>query len=200
VNLFSRKLTVKKLKLQVQITVDGYITGVNGEMDWMEFNWDEKLVNYVKELTDSADSIVLGRKLAEGFIPHWYGVSNDATNSEVDAGKTFTELHKIVFSKTLDATHPQKENWINTVICKDDLVTAITTLKAQAGKDILVYGGGSFVSTLIENNLIDELHLFVNPAALGTGMKIFTQSTNLKLEEANSFSCGIVILKYSPIQ
>ena len=61
---------MRKVKLQVQMTVDGYIAGPNSEMDWVTFNWDDELKEYVTELTESMDQIVLGRKLAQGFIPH----------------------------------------------------------------------------------------------------------------------------------
>lgn len=60
---------MRKLKLQVQMSVDGFIAGTNAEMDWLVFDWDEGLNHYVKELTDPVDCIVLGRKLAQGFIP-----------------------------------------------------------------------------------------------------------------------------------
>jgi dihydrofolate reductase len=62
---------VRKLKLQVQMTIDGYMAGPNGEMDWTVWNWDDNLIQYVGDLTEPVDCIVLGRKLAEGFIPHW---------------------------------------------------------------------------------------------------------------------------------
>ena len=64
---------MRKLKLQVQMSVDGYICGPNGEMDWMTWNWDDKILAYVTELTDSVDTILLGRKMTDGFIGHWSG-------------------------------------------------------------------------------------------------------------------------------
>ena len=60
---------MRTLKLQVQMTLDGFIAGPNGEMDWITFNWDDDLKRYVKELTDPVDCIVLGRRLAQGFYP-----------------------------------------------------------------------------------------------------------------------------------
>jgi dihydrofolate reductase len=62
---------LRKLKLQVQISIDGYIAGPNGEMDWMVWNWDDKLKNYVFEITESVDTIILGRKMTDGFVSYW---------------------------------------------------------------------------------------------------------------------------------
>ena len=66
----NKTTTLRKLKLQVQMSIDGYIAGPNGEMDWLVWNWDDKLKEYVNELTDSVDSILLGRKMTEGFISY----------------------------------------------------------------------------------------------------------------------------------
>ena len=61
---------MRKVKLQMQLSLDGYVAGVNGEMDWMSWNWDDELKKYVVELTEPVDCIILGRVLAQGFIPH----------------------------------------------------------------------------------------------------------------------------------
>jgi len=103
---------------------------------------------------------------------------------------------KVVFTKTLD-----KSEWDNTLLAKGDIVDEITKLKKQEGKDIIAYGGGSFVSALIKHGLIDEFHLFINPTAIGSGMTIFKEldgKQNLTLVKAASFDCGIVVLNYEP--
>ena len=187
---------MRKLKLQVQMTVDGYIAGSNSEMDWMTFNWDNELKQYVTDITEPVDCIVLGRNLAQGFIPHWAGVAADPEHEEFTAGQKFTDTYKVVFTKTLD-----KSEWDNTVLPKGDLVDEISNLKNQDGKDIIVYGGATFVSTLIKHGLIDEFHLFINPAAIGSGMAIFKEldhNQNLTLVKSTSFDCGIVVLHYEP--
>jgi len=187
---------MRKLKLQVQMTVDGYIAGPNGEMDFMAWNWDDELKQYVTDLTEPIDCIILGRKLAEGFIPHWANVAADPDALEYTAGKKFTDTHKVVFSKTLDTSE-----WDNTVLAKGNLVDEITKLKNQDGKDIIVYGGATFVSALIKQGLIDEYHLFINPTAIGNGMTIFKEldsKQNLTLVKSTSFDCGIVVLNYEP--
>lgn len=185
---------MRKLKLQVQMTVDGFIAGPNGEMDWITFNWDDRLKEYVTELTESMGQIVLGRKLAQGFIPHWAVVAEDPEHEEYLAGVKFTETPKIVFTKTLD-----ESAWDNTVLAKGDLVEEINRLKNQEGPDIIAYGGATFVSNLIKHNLIDAYHLFVNPVAIGSGLAIFKELTHkqdLALIESMSFACGIVVLHY----
>ncbi|MBD3627445.1 dihydrofolate reductase family protein [Cyclobacterium sp.] len=185
---------MRKLKLQVQLTVDGFIEGEKGEMDWMTMNWSDDLKSYVDGLLQPVDTILLGRHLAAGFIPHWEAVANDKENPEREAGIKFTEIHKIVFSKTLT-----KSLWENTAIENGDFVEAIKALKQQPGSEMIVYGGGKFVSSLIREKLIDELHLFINPAIIGKGMSIFKEaepSQKLSLLASRQFACGIVVLVY----
>ncbi len=185
---------MRKLKLQVQMTVDGYMGGPNGEMDWMALDWGEDIGNYVTNLTADVDCILLGRKLAEGFIPHWAAVAADPDHPEMTSGEEFTNLPKVVFSKTL-----AESAWDNTVLAQGDLVDEVMRLKQEAGKEMIAYGGGTFVSALIQHGLIDEFHLFVNPAAIGTGMPIFQgleQKQALTLKHATAFACGIVVLCY----
>lgn len=185
-------MTMRKLKLQVQMTVDGYIAGANGEMDWITFNWDYELNTYVKEITEAVDCIVLGRKLAQGFIPHW--ASQPAGEDAAGIDK-MNNTKKVVFTKTLEKT-----DWNNTVLAKGDLVDEITKLKNQDGKDIITYGGATFVSALIKYGLIDEYHLFINPTVIGNGLTIFKEldsKQNLILKKSLAFPCGIVVLCYA---
>jgi len=188
---------MRKVKLQIQMSIDGFIAGPNGELDWLVWDWDDALKQYVDELVSSTDCILLGRKLAEGFIPYWAGVAADPDNEEQESGKQFTDTPRVVFSKTL-----QSSPWDNAIIASGDLVEEITKLKQQSGKDLYVCGGATFVSGLIKENLIDELHLFVNPTAIGKGMPIFADlaaNQPYTMEKATQFECGIVVLKYSPV-
>jgi dihydrofolate reductase len=186
---------MRKLKLQVQMTIDGFITGANGEMDWMCFPWSEDIINFVREITEPVDTILLGRNLAEGFIPHWENVVKNPEDPEYEGGVKYTTTPKVVFTKTLEISH-----WENTVLAKGELVDEVNALKNQEGGDIIVYGGGQFVSSLIKEKLIDELHLFINPAIIGQGMPIFqavSEKQNLKLLSAKQFECGITVLTYN---
>jgi dihydrofolate reductase len=185
---------MRKLKLQVQITIDGFISGKNGEMDWMKFPWTDDIMNYVREITENVDTIVLGRKLAEGFIPHWENVAKDPNNPEYEGGIKYATTPKIVFTKTIE-----KSIWENTDIANGELIEEINKLKNQNGKDIIVYGGGTFVTALINAGLIDEFHLFINPTAIGNGMTIFKgldRNLKLKLKIAKQFDCGITLTCY----
>ena len=184
---------MRKLKLQVQMTLDGYVAGPNGEMDWMTFNWDDRLNNYVRELSEPVDCIVLGRKLAQGFIPYWASKPEAEEASGVDK---MNNTPKVVFTGTLNMSE-----WDNTVLAKGELVDEIIKLKQQTGKDIIVYGGATFVSALFKEGLIDEYHLFINPVVIGSGMTIFNGIENIqhfKLEESSAVDCGIVVLQYVP--
>jgi dihydrofolate reductase len=181
---------MRKLKLQVQMTVDGFIAGPNGEMEWTAIDWDSELKKYVGGITEPVDCIILGRKLAQGFIPHW------ASHPEEEGADKFNSTKKVVFTKTLG-----QSEWDNTVLAKGDLVDEITKLKKQDGKDIIAYGGATFVSALIKHGLIDQFHLFINPTAIGNGMTIFKEldsKQNLTLVKSTSFDCGIVVLHYEP--
>lgn len=177
------------------MSLDGFVAGPNGEMDWMVFNWDNELMKYVTELTEPVDTIVLGRKLAQGFIPHWASVAADPKNRDLEAGKKFTETKKVVFSRTL-----VDSPWPNTMIARGEIITEINHLKIQQGKDIIAYGGANFISGLVKYNLIDEYHLFINPVHIGAGLSIFSDTRNdLTLVKSIQFDCGIVLLNYMPI-
>jgi len=185
---------MRKLKLQVQLSVDGYVAGPKGEMDWMTWNWGEDIKTYVKALTATVDTIIMGRKLAEGFIPHWKAyTANPETRDEFSAKMVATP--KVVFTKTM-----QQSIWDNTTIAAD-LVEDVNAIKNKNGGDIITYGGSSFAGALIKNNLVDEYHLFFNPAVIGAGMPIFNMLDSrlvLQLVKAEQFDCGIAVLCYKP--
>jgi dihydrofolate reductase len=181
---------MRKLKLQLQISIDGYMAGPEGDMDWLEWNWDDELKNYVSDITDPVDCILLGRKLAQGFIDTWEIRAEDPDTTD-DFARKMNDTEKIVFTKTI-----YKSEWKNTRLESGDIVEEVTNLKNMDGGDMMVYGGGALVRTLIEACLIDELHLFVNPTALGTGMPVFFNLQTMKLRFSRPFDCGIVVLCY----
>ena len=187
---------MRKLKLQVHMSLDGYITGPNNEQDWMVFFGDEKLKEYEYRVLESVETILLGRKMTNEFISYWTEVLNKPNDSWYAFAKKLIETPKIVFTKTLT-----KSEWPNTEIATGDLNEEITKLKSQEGSDgdIIVYGGASFDSSLIKENLIDESYLFINPVAIGNGKTIFKDLKEIRkftLIESIAFDSGIVLLHY----
>ena len=189
------KKAMRKLKLHVDISVDGFIAGPNNEMDWIDFTWNEKLMEYEDRLHEPVDTILLGRKMTNEFITTWSDLAKKPDDSWYTFAKKMMETPKIVFTKTLN-----KSEWPNTEIATGDLKDEITKLKSkEGGEDIIVYGGASFDSSLIRENLIDEYCLFVNPVAIGNGKTIFKdlkEIRKLSLIESIPFDSGIVLLHY----
>lgn len=185
---------MRKLKLQIQMTIDGFISDLNGEMDWMTFDWSADLKEYVTTITEPVDTILLGHHLAEGFIPYWTAALHQAEPEE--GAQKMVETPKVVFSKTLTSSE-----WENTTIVNGALGDEINALKKQNGGDMIVYGGGKFVASLLKEKGIDELYLFINPVAIGKGMPIFneiSQQQNFALVFSKPFDCGITVLTYTP--
>ena len=193
---------MRKLKLQVQISVDGYVGGPNGELDWRTWNWDDKLKAFAYPLRDVCDTILLGRKLAEVFIPHFEDTVNNlqAKNADKASDEKFAyanrmvSMPKIVFSKTMKTFDGK-----NVSVENGDFVTAIKNLKSREGKDIIVYGGAGFVSSLIKEGLIDEFNFFVNPVMINKGLRIFDlleHRQKLSLINATPYECGISVLVF----
>lgn len=185
---------MRTLKLQVQITVDGFVAGPAGQLNWMtDIAKDEKLLSFINHLTDTSDTILLGRKMTEGFIKYWEHVITQPKSPEYVFAEKMVRMPKVVFSRTVKRVDGQ-----NVRVENGPLVDAVNGLKRQAGKDIVVYGGATFVSSLIENRLIDELNLFVNPVAIGKGMQIFSERTPVTLIASVAYSSGVVVNTYKP--
>lgn len=177
----------------MQLSIDGYVAGPNGEMDWMTWGWGDDIKEYVTVLTEPVDTILMGRKLAEGFIPHWEGAMAKPETADPFAQK-MEETHKVVFSRSMSG-----HTWKNTDLVTGDLAEEVKKLKAKDGGDMITYGGGAFASSLIQARLVDEYNLFINPTAIGNGMTIFKQLEErlpLKLVKTQAFESGIVTLYY----
>jgi dihydrofolate reductase len=184
---------MRRFKLQVQTTVDGYMGGPNGEIDWTTHPWSDDLSAYSDRLHQSVDCIVLGRKLAEGFIPAWASGPEGEDQKSID---WMNNTPKVVVSNSL-AESP----WENATIAGGELTEIVNRLKAQPGGDLIAYGGSTFVTNLIAAGLLDELHLFVNPATIGAGLPVFpTLGTPQRLRVVNVLpaACGITVLHYEP--
>ncbi len=166
-------MAMRKLKLQVQMSVDGFVAGPEGQLDWMTRNLDEGVIGRIVQITDSSDK---------------------PESPEYIFARRMVDTPKVVFSKTLTRVEGK-----NVRVETGDLVQAIKQLKAQRGKDIVVYGGATFVSALIDHDLIDEFNIFVNPVAIGRGMRIFKDHKALRSTGSTAYPSGVVINTYQPV-
>lgn len=194
---------MRKLILEVQISVDGYIADATGNTEpWVwnwgdEWSWDPQLQQYHIELHASADCTLLSGRKGEGdFLKHWTEVAKKRDDPQSGFARDIVSTHKVVFSKSLTSVDGQ-----NIELTDGDLATRVRELKSAPGRNILVYGGARFVSSLLEADLIDELHLLINPCALGAGLPIFESIAKspfkLSLLESSAYPCGVVLSKYA---
>jgi dihydrofolate reductase len=172
------------------VTVDGFFSGPNGELDW--FVQSEELDRFAKNLIDSVDTILYGRvtyQMLAGYWPQASGSFADRTN----------RLPKLVFSSTLDET-PWGE-WNNAKPVTGVLADEVAKLKKEPGGDMVIYGSGSIVQALTRLGAIDEYRLLVNPVLLGAGRPLFegfAERRNLELIDSVSWPSGCVALTYQP--
>jgi len=182
---------MRKVIVSEMLSVDGYFSGPNGEMDWF-ISQDAKLDEYALELLNTIDTIIYGEatyNLMVGFWPHAPGPFAERTN----------KIEKRIVSKKLTNT-PWGE-WNNASPLTGDLGDEIKKLKQQDGKDIVVYGSGSIVRQLADLGLVDEYRLIVNPVILGKGVALFgdvSHKHSLELLNATTFPSGGVALTYKP--
>ncbi|MDJ1482781.1 dihydrofolate reductase family protein [Cytophagaceae bacterium YF14B1] len=187
---------MRKLKLQVQMSLDGFVAGPNGELDWMWIGKrDEAILQRVIELAGTCDTILLGRKMTRGFIDHWENVlDNEPQSNEQPLAKQMVGMRKIVFTHTQTTIKGR-----NLEVENGDAVKAVQALKQQSGRDIMVYGGASFVSFLISQNFVDEYYIFQRPIAIGNGLSIFKEQTILELDSSITYKNGTTLHRYLPV-
>ncbi|WP_184550573.1 dihydrofolate reductase family protein [Mucilaginibacter sp. FT3.2] len=187
---------MRKLKLQMQMTIDGFVAGPNGENDWVFLPGaqDPAALQFTIDLAGSCDTILTGRTSAEGFAAHWQNVVDNQPDSPWHPfAKLMINHRKIAFSRTnTEIAGPNLE------LETGDLATVVQALKKQPGKDLLSYGGVEFAQSLIDLNLVDEYYIIVNPVALGSGLSIFKDRKVLKLESSTAYTNGKVLNKYVP--
>ena len=185
---------MRKLKLQMQISLDGFVAGPKGELDWMEWDWSDDIKSYVKDLTETVDTIIMGHGMAPGFLNHWENIV-DAKPGQDKFAEKMVDTEKIIFSRNKNETTGR-----NAVMNAGDLIIEVNKIKAREGKDIIVYGGAGFVTSLVEADLIDEYNLFYNPVFMGNGKSLFGEKNRYKklsLIESRKFDCGIVVTKFN---
>ena len=193
---------MRKIIAALQVSVDGFIEGPNGELDWAMAE-DEETWRDVFEMLESVDTCILGRVMYPEYEQYWLAVlanpggpplsEKPATKNEIAYARWADKTPHVVVSKTLD-----KVAWKATRIARD--VEEIRKLKQQPGKDMHIVGGATLVSSLMNLGLIDEVRLMVNPIILGGGKALFKdvkERKSMKLVQTKPLKSGKVSLTYS---
>lgn len=176
----------RKVILDLAVTLDGYIEGKNGEIDWCIMDPDMKFTDFL----DQIDTIFYGRKSYD----LWGQYVPKAEDSEVEK-EIWQLVHskkKYVFSKTQSTNE-------EAIFINENILEEVTKLKTQPGKDIWLYGGSSLITTFINLGLVDEYRLSIHPVVLGEGKPLFSdirQRLNLKTVNSRTFSSGVVQVIY----
>ena len=189
---------MRKIIAALVVSVDGFIEGPNGELDWVD-TWEDPF-----DLLPQIDMCILGRGMYPGYEQYWGAILANpegvlpftgkvASQGEIEYAHFAEKTPHIVLSKTLN-----KVTWKNTRIIRD--IEEIRRMKQQPGKDMHVVGGATLVSSLMNQRLIDELRLVVYPIVLGGGKALFKDVSErhaLKFLEAKPLESGLVRLTYS---
>jgi dihydrofolate reductase len=195
---------MRKLILQMQTSVDGYVGRAGEGPDWQVWNWgpecpwDEPLKTRFNAVFRDVDTILLSRKILEGgYLDHWSQFARDYHgNQDFAFAQRIVDARKVVFSKTL-----QQTKWAGTELARRPLVEEVDALKAESHRGLIAFGGAGFASALVANDLVDEYQFYVNPVPLREGLSIFEErdiDSNLELREAQGYACGIVVIRYNP--
>lgn len=188
---------MKKIISFVHISLDGFVAGPNGEMNWIKVN--EEIFDHVGKRIGQSDTALYGRityEMMEGYWPT-AGEEPDASKHDIEHSAWYKKAHKVVLSNTMKGMELS-----NTTIISDNLVENINQIKQSnrgGSEDILLFGSPKATHSLMEQNLIDGYWLFVNPIVLGEGIPLFKgiqEKTQLKLISTNVFNCGVTELNY----
>ena len=184
---------MRKLILCMHTSLDGFVAGPAGEMDWIRV--DDQMFEYAGRLTDSADTALYGRVTWQMMDSYWptAGDQPGATKHDIQHSLWYNKVQKVVASNTLN------EELRNTRIIGADFKNQILALKAEPGRNILMFGSPTTAHSLMQHDLIDEYWLFVNPILLGAGIPLFADiraQAGLRLEESIVLSSGVIGLHY----
>jgi dihydrofolate reductase len=192
---------MRKIVAAEFLTLDGVMQAPGGEKEdteggfefggWQMKYGDAAFGEIITELHASSDALLLGRKTYDIFSAFWPTATED-----MEIAKQFNAWPKYVASKTLDTL-----TWENSHLLGSDIKAELLKLKETEGKNILVWGSGDFMQTLMKENLVDEYLLMIHPITLGKGKKLFREGgpkLNLKLIDSKSATTGVQILRYIP--
>jgi dihydrofolate reductase len=185
---------MRKIISFMHISLDGFVAGPNGEMDWITV--DQEIFDYVGNRIGEGDTALYGRVTYQMMESYWPTAADSPTASkhDIEHSKWYSEVRKVVLSKTM-----KEEGLTNTKIISDNLTIELNEIKQKPGEDILLFGSPTATHSLIEQNLIDGYWLFVNPILLGTGIPLFVgikDKVKLKLLNTYQFSSGVTEMNY----
>jgi dihydrofolate reductase len=186
-------MNMPKLIAYTSVSLDGYFTDANGDMNWAHKH-DPEWQAFVAENASRGGQLLFGRvtyDLMAGFWP-----TALAAQSNPVVVERMNNLRKFVFSRKLDQV-----TWNNTTLLKGDLAAEVRKLKQEPGPNIVVMGSGSIVAQLAEAGLIDEYQIVLNPIVVGNGRTMFEgvkRKLPMKLASSRAFANGNVVLFYEP--
>lgn len=181
---------MRKLRVFESISVDGYFTDANDEMDWAHAGReDAEFAGWVSENASSGGELLFGRKTYQMMESYW--PTPLAAEQMPEVAKGMNAAKKYVISRTIQPT------WKHTQLLEGDPVEAVRKLKQSSGGNIAVLGSGSIAALLGAAGLVDEYQFVIIPIALGGGRTVFTKGGNLRLVESRSFRCGNVAVTYA---
>ncbi|HEY4205633.1 MAG TPA: dihydrofolate reductase family protein [Puia sp.] len=187
---------MRKLILEEWMSLDGYIADKNDGLDFFTHLTPEQNTYSDKDqlrFLESIDNILLGRKTYELFVDFW----PDATTDKEAIADKLNEIPKLIVSNTM--TRAPWGKWPDAGIINGNIINAIERLKAQPGKNIVLWGSISLAQTLMRENLIDEYHIQLCPVRLGGGRKLFPEgldNADLELVEVRKYDTGTIFLNY----
>lgn len=183
----SNEVRSRKVILDLAVTLDGFIEGKSGEVDWCIMDPEMEFTNFLNQI----DAILYGRKSYD--LWGHYTPTAEADDDEKGMWKQVHSKEKYVFSRT------PKGSDSKAILISENISEEVNKLKNKPGKDIWLYGGAGLITTFIDLGLIDEFRLSVHPVVLGEGRPLFVnikQRLNLKLIDTRTFSSGVVQLIY----
>jgi dihydrofolate reductase len=175
------------------ITLDGYFAGLNGDISWHQV--DEEFNEYSILQLQSSGGLIFGRITYQLMANYWPTIQ--AKEDDPTVAELMNSLPKYVFSKTMKLVE-----WNNTQLLQGEAVDEMRGLKQQPGKDLFIFGSANLSQTFIQNRLIDEFRIMINPIILGDGIPLFINSGEyLKMNLINSktFKNGNILLDYQLI-
>jgi len=178
---------MRKVILQMNISMDGYVAGPNGEMDWIFENSGEQGYELAQKLLADSDLILIGRGMSKEFLDYW-------PQQTSDFAKRINSLPKVIFSRTMQESEAV---WENVTIARD-IKEKIEEEKSKPGKNIILYGGCGLATSFAKLGVIDEYYLSSIPVILGGGKHLFggIDMKVLKLIESIPTPSGEIINHY----